>query len=172
MAGTISNCYSTGSVTGDTQVGGVVGQNTTDSLVPAGKVSNCYSTGDVTSSSAFSGGVAGLNQGTVENCVALNQSVSGTTSYVGRVVGQNSSGTLANNYANDAMMNGSTILTSSNNATDKNGADVTLDATEDETWWSTSAGVDWSDVWGGTAADEAKPWQWNGKDSRPMLWFE
>ena len=58
-AGTVSNSYSTGSVTGNEPVGGLVGWNT-------GTVSNSYSTGGVTGSEDV-GGLVGQNWGTVSN---------------------------------------------------------------------------------------------------------
>jgi hypothetical protein len=59
--GTVSNCYSTGNVTGDEGVGGLVGMN------DQGTVSNCYSTGNVTGDEGV-GGLVGMNdQGTVSN---------------------------------------------------------------------------------------------------------
>jgi hypothetical protein len=51
--GTVSNSYSTGSVTGNRHVGGLVGENT-------GTVSNCYSTGCITGDERV-GGLVGLN---------------------------------------------------------------------------------------------------------------
>jgi hypothetical protein len=56
-SGTVSNSYSTGSVTGDTNVGGLVGENTAT-------VSNSYSKGNVTGDERV-GGLVGDNLGTV-----------------------------------------------------------------------------------------------------------
>jgi hypothetical protein len=59
--GTVSDSYSTGSVTGDWYVGGLAGIN------DGGTVSNSYSTGDVTGNEDV-GGLVGINdQGTVSN---------------------------------------------------------------------------------------------------------
>ena len=52
--GTISNSYSTGSVNGTNNVGGLVGYN------PYGIISNSYSTGSVNGTS-YVGGLAGYN---------------------------------------------------------------------------------------------------------------
>ena len=60
--GTVSNSYSTGSLTGVSWVGGLVGQND-------GTVSNSYSSGNVTSDSG-AGGLMGGNTGTVSNSYA------------------------------------------------------------------------------------------------------
>ena len=63
---TISNCYSTGSVTGTARyVGGLVGW-----VLDTSTVSNCYSTGTVTGSHWYVGGLAGQvrDNSTVSNC--------------------------------------------------------------------------------------------------------
>jgi len=80
-AGTVSNSYSTGSVTGSHQVGGLVGWN-------KGTVSNSYSSGTVIGSYYFAGGLMGLNYGgTVSNSYSTG-SVTGE-SQVGGLVGEN-----------------------------------------------------------------------------------
>jgi hypothetical protein len=60
--GSVSNCYSTGSVSGDYGVGGLVGVNYCYC-----NVSNCYSTGDVNGVGDV-GGLVGCNWGIVSNC--------------------------------------------------------------------------------------------------------
>jgi hypothetical protein len=55
----VSNSYSTGSVSGNSEIGGLVGDN-------EGTVSNSYSTGNVTGSSSV-GGLVGENWDTVAN---------------------------------------------------------------------------------------------------------
>jgi hypothetical protein len=50
---------------------------------------------------------------------------------------------------------------------DRNGAGVTLAATEAENWWKTTAG--WSSKFG---TGEAAPWKWDSNSNRPVLWFE
>ena len=57
--GNISNCYSTGAVSGYTIIGGLVGQN--DNII-----SNCYSKGTATGN-----GLVGLNNGTCNSCYYL-----------------------------------------------------------------------------------------------------
>ncbi|MDY4622142.1 MAG: dockerin type I repeat-containing protein [Eubacteriales bacterium] len=59
---TISNCYNVGSVTGEREVGGIVGTNTST-------VDNCYNTGSVTGIESV-GGVVGCNwcSSAVTNC--------------------------------------------------------------------------------------------------------
>ena len=77
----ISNCYSAGDVSGDWEVGGLVGFN-------SGGISNCYSTGDINGASDV-GGLVGTNDGL--NAVVLNcnfdGSVSGTGCCIGGLVG-------------------------------------------------------------------------------------
>jgi len=88
--GTVSNSYSTGSVTGVLWVGGLVGFNFEE-----GTVSNSYSTGSVTSANGV-GGLAGGNVGTVSNSYSTG-SVTGEDG-VGGLVGANS-GTVSNSYS-------------------------------------------------------------------------
>jgi hypothetical protein len=60
-AAEITNCYSTGSVTGDEEVGGLIGEND-------GTITNCYSTASV-SGFADAGGLVGSNfEGQIANC--------------------------------------------------------------------------------------------------------
>lgn len=78
-AGTVSNSYNTGNVSGAT-VGGVVGDN-------AGSVSNCYNTGAVTETGGeMTGGVVGNNTGSVSNCYNI-----------GNMIGANRGGVAGNN---------------------------------------------------------------------------
>jgi len=120
----IKNCYVTGNITGSTSVGGIVGDNVLGSIV------NCYSTGDV-SGSINAGGIAGKNIDGVENCVALNPTVSIDETHgideIGRVVGGNNSviGSMSGNKArSDMKLNGSAA--SSGSANDTNGENVNI----------------------------------------------
>jgi hypothetical protein len=92
--GIVKKCYATGSVSGGSFVGGVVGSNGAY-WNTAGTVENCYASSDV-SGSEYVGGVVGDNYDTMENCYATG-TISGTNS-VGGVVGSND-GTLKNCYA-------------------------------------------------------------------------
>ena len=76
--GAIRNTGVSGSVTGDFDVGGVVGRN-------LGAVSGCYNTGDITG--RYVGGVIGDNRGEVSLCYNIGD-VTGN-GYVGGVVGNN-----------------------------------------------------------------------------------
>ncbi|MCQ2063018.1 MAG: hypothetical protein MJY99_06730, partial [Fibrobacter sp.] len=87
--GTVSNVYNTGSVSGDYEVGGVVGNN-------FGTVRNVYNTGSVSGDYEV-GGVVGNNFGTVSNAYNTG-SVSGSGDDVGGVVGYSFNGTVSNVY--------------------------------------------------------------------------
>jgi hypothetical protein len=87
--GTVSNSYSTGSVTGSLSAGGLVGTN-------LGTVSNSYSTGNITSDSSGGGGLAGGNSGTISNSYATG-SVTGNQG-AGGLAGT-SNGTVVNCYS-------------------------------------------------------------------------
>jgi hypothetical protein len=76
--GTITQCYSKGTVTGEMEVGGLVGNN-------SGNVTQSYSTAGVSSRDEV-GGLAGLNFGTLTDCYSTGV-VSGYGQYVGGLVG-------------------------------------------------------------------------------------
>ena len=78
--GTVINCAFSGSVSGSNHVGGVVGYN-------SGPVKNCYNTGSV-NGSIEAGGVVGYNGDNVENCYNTGTVTgSAASSNVGGVVG-------------------------------------------------------------------------------------
>ena len=60
--GSVSNCYSGGSVTGSSAVGGLVGE------IHTGTLSNSYSSGSVSGNCAVGGLVGWYNSGDVRNC--------------------------------------------------------------------------------------------------------
>jgi hypothetical protein len=92
--GTITDCHVTGSVTGNNSyIGGLVGDN-------PGTVTECYATGSVTGNS-YVGALVGYNPGTVTECHATG-AVTGTL-YVGGLVGYNSYGTVLECYATGAV---------------------------------------------------------------------
>jgi len=86
----ITNSYSTGSVTGNCySTGGLVGVN-------AGYITNSYSTGNITGN-RFIGGLVGYNDyGHIFNCYS-NGSVTGND-YTGGLVGYNNAGDITNCY--------------------------------------------------------------------------
>ena len=132
----ISNCYNTGSVTGGSNVGGVVGFAIPDSSSMTLTIDNCYNTGTVTGSDDYVGGVVGLAQRriTIRNCyntgaVTGNSSVGGAvgraynystitncyntgtvtgSSYVGGVVGAAYNYTITNCYNTGTVTSAST----------------------------------------------------------------
>jgi hypothetical protein len=99
---TISDCYSTGAVSGGSgshSVGGLVGEN------DSGSISNCYSTGSVSgdtySSYAYVGGLVGYHYtGSISNCYSTGMVSNDVySSYVGGRVGNNDSGaTISSSY--------------------------------------------------------------------------
>ncbi len=93
VKGTISNCYATGRVWGETgPSGGLVAYNFN------GAISNCYATGDVFGGIGYNGGLVGSNNnGTISNCYATG-SVSGGDSIIGGLVGING-GVISDCYA-------------------------------------------------------------------------
>jgi len=87
--GTVSNSYSTGSVTGRWTIGGLVGWN------HEGVVSNSYSSGTVDGVSLV-GGLTGSNRATVSNCYSTGN-VTGLED-VGGLVGRIYMGTVSNSF--------------------------------------------------------------------------
>jgi hypothetical protein len=102
LIGSLSNCYSSGNVTGEKSVGGLVGTN-------QGSVRDCYSSGNVTGEEHV-GGLAGLSDGTVSN----SYSAVSVTGYedVGGLVGI-IDGTWSNSFYNydEVLINGENIIT-------------------------------------------------------------
>jgi hypothetical protein len=107
--GSLSNCHSTGSVTGDTQVGGLIGES-------GGAVTNSYSTATVSGTHEV-GGLIGENHGTVSKSYSTG-SVTGDD-YVGGLMGWNHEGTVSNSYSNSRADGVSLVggLVGSNQAT-------------------------------------------------------
>ncbi len=147
VEGPLKNCYSASRVHGTQQnIGGVAG-------VVKGVVENCYSTGTITGTGNV-GGVAGSvdTTGTVRNCVAINPAVNGTSN-VGRVVGS-SNGFLSKNYA----FNGMAIAGGNANGKTQDGldgADFLIDEVSQPTFWTN--GLHW-DTTGGTSWDDTSIW--------------
>ena len=152
--GTIKNCYATGNITGPNSVGGVVGDNGN------GMVQNCYATGNVNGTYSV-GGITGSN-GTVQNCVALNPSITASTTNpslrdnTGRVRGGGSS-SLLNNYGSSGMTLPS-FVTVTSNANGIHGTDVLASDYNSQTWWTTAVNWDFTTVW-----------QWDSTRNLPKL---
>ena len=94
---TISNSYSTSTVSGTSTVGGLVGSQ------GGGTISNSYSTGTVTGTESKVGGLVGSqNGGTISNSYSTGV-VTGTGSDVGGLVGSQWGGTISNSYSTGAV---------------------------------------------------------------------
>ncbi len=94
--GSIDQAYTNATVSGvgvNIGIGGLIGWNA------AGTVTNTYVLGSVTGGNAFVGGVAGVNQSTIEYSYAAGH-VTGTGSFTGGFAGYNS-GTLIDAYYDD-----------------------------------------------------------------------
>ena len=103
--GTISDCHSTGSITGGEHsgsLGGLVGDN-------YGSISTCYSTGSVTGGyqSDRLGGLVGDNYGSISTCYSTGSVTGGESSdSLGGLVGDNYKGTVSNCYSIAAVTGG------------------------------------------------------------------
>ncbi|MGD8786287.1 MAG: GLUG motif-containing protein, partial [Phycisphaerales bacterium] len=95
LGGSIINCYSTSTVSGSGEVGGLLGWNLYGSII------NCYSTGTVSGHGAV-GGLVGVNKGEINNCYSTSM-VSGE-SLVGGLVGNHQYlSTITNCYATGSV---------------------------------------------------------------------
>ena len=128
--GTVTGCYSTGSVSGGGSVGGLVGGN-------GGTVSGCYSTGSVYGSENV-GGLVGYNYyGTVNNSFAMGSVTGG--SYIGGLIGHLESGSVTNTYSTSSV--GGSGSDKGGLIGDKNGGTVTSSYWDTQTsGMTTSAG--------------------------------
>lgn len=180
--GTVENSYSTGAVTGNIAVGGLVGYsngiilnsyssaNVTATGNQAGGLvgmtnsgsitENVYASGNVTSSANNAGGITGYayNNTTVKNVIALNASVK--ASYANRIVGRVASGqtaTLENNFANELMtVDKKGIAT--NSLDNQNGQDVSLTLSETQAFYADTLKWNFETVW-----------KWNEEKKLPVL---
>jgi len=141
----VNNCYSAGSIeaispmpsgTGNfVYVGGIVANIAAGDATYQNKTLNCYSACTITSTNSgtatnYTGGIAGSNgnYNTISNCIALNPSItftsSSTTKSVNRIVGNNSatSTVISNNYALESMT--ITGYTPTSDIAGKDGADL------------------------------------------------
>ena len=91
-AGTINTCYSTGSMTGNTYTGGMVGGSRN------GTISDSYATGNVTGSKWIGGLVGSMNETTMVSNSYATGSVTGDY-YAGGLVGASANCTVSNCYA-------------------------------------------------------------------------
>ena len=89
----VSNCYVTGNVNGESSIGGVAGSVSNNS-----SISNCYTTGDINGTRRIGGIAGGVYDSTISNCYATGD-VSGTNFYIGGIAGWVSDSTISNCYA-------------------------------------------------------------------------
>ena len=147
--GRIENCYGVVNITGGWHVGGITGNN-------IGIITNSFSTGSVTSTSstgdpngAGTGGITGTNGtgASVNNCVALNMSITSVSQHIGRVVGINR-GTLTNNRALNTMpvLRSGVQKAIENGATTVDGLGISAAETKARTAWD-AAGFDFTTIW-------------------------
>ncbi|WP_371437599.1 GLUG motif-containing protein, partial [Polaromonas sp.] len=101
--GSISNAYATGSVSGSSYVGGLVGFNT-----GGGSISNAYATGSVSGSSNVGGLVGYNNNGSSISNAYATGSVSGD-SYIGGLAGSNA-GSISNAYSTGSVSGSSSYV--------------------------------------------------------------
>jgi len=92
--GHVCYCYSSGTVSGDKYVGGLMGLNTSDMVsVMSGLVNDCYSTATVSGDRKV-GGLLGMNNGAIVlNCYSTG-AVSSDGGDIGGLVGYNNGGDL------------------------------------------------------------------------------
>ena len=162
---TIQNCYVIGIIEYDhtlsgSYIGGLVGINN-------GKIQNCFTMCIVLNQGSSGGLVSNNYTGTVKNCVALNQSITGSGTNIGRIAGiENSYSTLSNNHALASMtLDGSVLSPGTGTAGNKHGADIPTDAQKDQGWWK-DARANW------TPWDFSTIWVWDDNAKRPKLWYE
>lgn len=124
--GEIINSYLSGTVSGEEYIGGIAGGANCNGT--ASTIRNCYAVGTV-SGAKYVGGIVGSNgykdeeKCTIQNCAALNESVTSETDTVYRIT-TNENGILTNNYAWSGMtVNGKTVTDGA--ADHNNGADLT-----------------------------------------------
>ncbi|MDZ7822378.1 MAG: GLUG motif-containing protein [Candidatus Marinimicrobia bacterium] len=98
-AGSVYNCYSSGSVTGKRNIGGLIASN-------SGTISNCYASGSVSGTGDYIGGLIASNSGTISNCYSSG-SVTGTH-MIGGLIGYNR-GTISNCYSSGSVTGESNI---------------------------------------------------------------
>jgi hypothetical protein len=136
-AGSVSNCYSKGDVNGVEEVGGLVGDNF------FGSFSNCYSTGDV-NGVRYVGGLVGVNYDDVSNCYSTGD-VSGL-GFVGGLVGRNAAVVSNCFWDTNTQTHGVTKSIGQNIGTATNVAGLTTEQMQTKSTF-TDAGWDFVNIW-------------------------
>jgi len=91
MRGSLINCYATGKIGNGVYVGGLVGWNR------EGSIAHCYATGEITASSCV-GGLVGKNNGDITSCYATG-SITADYEHIGGFVGDHEGGNITQCYA-------------------------------------------------------------------------
>jgi hypothetical protein len=167
----ITDSYSTGSVSGSQNVGGIAGLVGANGY-PYVNITKSYSTGSASASGDYVGGIAGyvrvLAGYGISNAVAINPSV--TTSFesaanVNRAIGYiyNSVGSFTNNLVRDALTSGFTNFTDGNEYSGTGKTDIELKTQ------TTYEAIGW--LFGN---DDSNPWKIdaNKNDGYPYLYWE
>ncbi len=103
--GTITNCYAEdGSVSGDEEVGGLVGNN--GGWAGTGTITNCYSTVSVSGNSS-AGGLVGWNYGEITKCYTSGSVMA--SKYVGGLVGEGFRSRITNSYSTASVTGGDCV---------------------------------------------------------------
>ncbi len=100
----ISNCYVAVNITAsDSNVGGLAGESNAS-------ISNCYATGSINSTSSRAGGLVGLSYASISNCYATGTVSAGN--FAGGLVGRNngSAAAISNCYATGSVSASSTYV--------------------------------------------------------------
>ena len=163
---TISNCYSTGTITGYQYTGGLIGSGsnvsrsysscsvtgsaTSGGLIGYGygTIRNCYSTGNVTRRSGYGsadiGGFVGIGAGTIQYCYSKGSVIytDATNPTTSGFVGTNNSGSYTANFFDQTT----SVQTSGMGATAKTTAEMKtnttfLSAGWDDTIWNIGDGI-------------------------------
>jgi hypothetical protein len=168
----IEDCWSSGTVTGFNNAGGIVGQNQVNTYIR-----RCYSTAAVSTTSTAAGtgtgGIAGLNASAladaVSGCVALNPSITTTTTSnkVHRISATNSNASaLSKNLAWSGMAITASAYSADKGADKLDGADIAVQPSQED---YVALGWDFSAVWEMDSYGYPKL-KWQAADtSRPPL---
>jgi hypothetical protein len=198
--GKIENCYSTSHIYIDGEGvkcgGGIAGGNGSDT---GGTIVQCIATGTITTTGSGGAGKKGYyrcagciagqncNGGIIENCVALNESLTGH--HVKCIVGINASFDTGNNPTNgkvkDSYYQKGITVFKTNDANNKDekaakkvetgkgmeGKPIEITETYTQTWWETPK--DKKSKFKFTFGDnDDAPWTWNNDEKRPALYWE
>lgn len=131
-----TNIYAAGGfVKADAAVGGLFGY-----LEEGSSASFCYSSSAVMATRAVGGLIGGYWGGSIQNCVALGDSVNSAQTSVGRILGEEwDYGTQGNNFALETMTINDTLVTLTGASTN-HGENITLDQAKSVSFWLESPG--------------------------------